>query len=397
MKTILYESVIGYFLVNFQQINSSLNKSSKVETSTGTADGKIFEFKIASFAPYNSIEHTVWNCKTLAFGRPSSFLIEFLSRSFFNLSPNLWIIDPVLGLIIKKLLGIEAIYDMSAISFSRNFREQLSVFSRAIGFSQKKIAYNCSREKIKEEKNITDKFIVQTNMLIQNIDDDIRSLREICNSWFGLIYIEIPFLKIETFSFCLLLKYLILNRFSKKKCLEEINALTLNEEKSIQLFNSVRGNPYRISGEFNEKILIVIITQIIDLMDLRRTLHSYLRTKVKETIPNLYYLVGEYLSASLLSKSGSLRNLAKSPSSSLQILGSEKALFKALKNHANTPKYGILFNSKFVLKSSQEKRAKMSRSLANKCSLAIKIDYFSTVHTVCYGKQFKLELDKQLC
>jgi len=43
-----------------------------------------------------------------------------------------------------------------------------------------------------------------------------------------------------------------------------------------------------------------------------------------------------------------LVNLAKYPSSTLQILGAEKALFRALKTRGNTPKYGIIYHSTFI-------------------------------------------------
>lgn len=57
--------------------------------------------------------------------------------------------------------------------------------------------------------------------------------------------------------------------------------------------------------------------------------------------PNLTALVGELVGARLIAHAGSLMNLAKSPSSTIQILGAEKALFRALKTKHDTPKYGV--------------------------------------------------------
>jgi nucleolar protein 58 len=56
--------------------------------------------------------------------------------------------------------------------------------------------------------------------------------------------------------------------------------------------------------------------------------------------PNLTYLVGDLIGARLISHAGSLMKLAKNPASTIQILGAEKALFRALKAKSNTPKYG---------------------------------------------------------
>ena len=53
---------------------------------------------------------------------------------------------------------------------------------------------------------------------------------------------------------------------------------------------------------------------------------------------------------------GSLTNLAKYPASTVQILGAEKALFRALKTKGNTPKYGLIFHSSFIGRASQKNK-----------------------------------------
>ena len=67
---------------------------------------------------------------------------------------------------------------------------------------------------------------------------------------------------------------------------------------------------------------------------------------------------------------GSLVNLAKYPASTVQILGAEKALFRALKTKGNTPKYGLIFHSSFIGRAKQRNKGRISRYLANKCSIA---------------------------
>jgi len=69
---------------------------------------------------------------------------------------------------------------------------------------------------------------------------------------------------------------------------------------------------------------------------------------MKAVAPNLTILVGELLAAKLIANAGSLINLAKLPSSTIQILGAEKALFRALKSKGNTPKYGLIYNASIV-------------------------------------------------
>ena len=94
--------------------------------------------------------------------------------------------------------------------------------------------------------------------------------------------------------------------------------------------------------------------------------------------PNLTALIGESVGSKLITHSGSLVNLAKYPASTIQILGAEKALFRALKMRTGkTPKYGLIFNSTFIGRAGVKNRGKISRYLANKCAIAARIDTFS--------------------
>lgn len=90
--------------------------------------------------------------------------------------------------------------------------------------------------------------------------------------------------------------------------------------------------------------------------------------------PNLTALIGELVAAKLISHAGSLINLAKQPASTIQILGAEKALFRALKSKKNTPKYGLIYNASIVGVAKNALKGKISRSLANKCALCVRYD-----------------------
>lgn len=91
-----------------------------------------------------------------------------------------------------------------------------------------------------------------------------------------------------------------------------------------------------------------MIIRVIELCKYREDLFEYLQQRMHSVAPNLSALIGEVVGARLISHSGSLVNLAKSPASTIQILGAEKALFRALKTRSNTPKYGIIFHSSFI-------------------------------------------------
>lgn len=86
---------------------------------------------------------------------------------------------------------------------------------------------------------------------------------------------------------------------------------------------------------------------------------------------------------------GSLTNLAKAPASTVQILGAEKALFRALKTKGNTPKYGLIFHSTFIGRAKQRNKGRISRYLANKCSIATRIDAFMDQATSVFGEKMR--------
>jgi nucleolar protein 56 len=93
---------------------------------------------------------------------------------------------------------------------------------------------------------------------------------------------------------------------------------------------------------------------------------------------------------------GSLTNLAKAPASTVQILGAEKALFRALKTKGNTPKYGLIFHSTFIGRAKQRNKGRISRYLANKCSIATRIDAFMDSATNVFGEKMREQVEERL-
>ena len=114
--------------------------------------------------------------------------------------------------------------------------------------------------------------------------------------------------------------------------------------------------------------------EVIQMTEYRATLYEYLKNRMTAVAPNLTVLVGELVGARLIAHAGSLLNLSKQPASTVQILGAEKALFRALKTKHDTPKYGLIYHAQMVGQSSQKCKGKASRWLAAKAALAIRVD-----------------------
>merc|ERR1712232_311817 len=100
--------------------------------------------------------------------------------------------------------------------------------------------------------------------------------------------------------------------------------------------------------------------------------------------------------ARLISHAGSLLNLAKHPSSTVQILGAEKALFRALKTKKQTPKYGLIYHASLVGQSAPSLKGKISRVLAAKLSLCCRVDALGDQTEPTLGREFKEYVEKRL-
>jgi nucleolar protein 56 len=122
--------------------------------------------------------------------------------------------------------------------------------------------------------------------------------------------------------------------------------------------------------------VLSLASAISDLMRESHLLEEYLDKTMKAYCPNLTYLAGSLIGGKLLREAGSLKRLAMMRSSTIQLLGAEKALFRHIRTGAKPPKYGYLLQHQLVQKAKRQDRGKAARALADKIFLAVRIDYF---------------------
>lgn len=157
--------------------------------------------------------------------------------------------------------------------------------------------------------------------------------------------------------------------------------------------------------EISESDLIhihLLTDQVISITQYRTELYEYLRNRMAAIAPNLTALVGELVGARLIAHAGSLLNLAKHPASTVQILGAEKALFRALKTKHDTPKYGLIFHASLVGQAPQKLKGKMARMVATKAALSIRLDALadadskSSLESATIGIESRVKLESRL-
>lgn len=148
--------------------------------------------------------------------------------------------------------------------------------------------------------------------------------------------------------------------------------------------------------EDDEMHIKTLARSVQEISDYRQNLAEYLKNRMAAIAPNLTVLIGELVAAKLISHSGSLMNLAKQPASTIQILGAEKALFRALKTKKNTPKYGLIYNASIVGQAKTQLKGKISRTLANKCALCSRFDALGENQDGKLGSDSRAFMEKRL-
>jgi len=179
--------------------------------------------------------------------------------------------------------------------------------------------------------------------------------------------------------------------------LHELAAVVDDDESVAQaIINAARTSMGRDLSAADMEIVMAFAKRTASLAAYRKQLSNYLGSRMNQVAPNLAALIGDTVGARLISKAGSLTNLSKYPASTVQILGAEKALFRALKTKGNTPKYGLIYHSSFIGRTGQKSKGRISRFLANKCSIASRIDNFSETPTSKFGEALKRQVDERI-
>ena len=112
------------------------------------------------------------------------------------------------------------------------------------------------------------------------------------------------------------------------------------------------------------------------IYNLKKGQQEYLEKLMREECPNLTEIASVFIGAKLIAYAGSLKRLSEMPASTIQLLGAEKALFRHMRTGAKAPKYGILFQHPLIGKINKKNYGKVARALADKISIAAKVDYF---------------------
>ena len=231
-------------------------------------------------------------------------------------------------------------------------------------------ALELSSSKISEVSSSPDLHITQAINTLDETDKIINGVSSRLREWYGLHFPELDNIidSINGYS------QIVLSGKRENISKEDFEKAGFPESK-VEMLSLVREKSR--GGGMTEKNLAIVQTlakQILDLFDLRKTIEEHVDAQMKEEAPNLSAVLGTAVGARILARAGSLNKLATMPASTIQVLGAEKALFRALKTGSNPPKHGIIFQHAIVHAAPRWQRGKIARAVAAKAAIAARVD-----------------------
>lgn len=267
---------------------------------------------------------------------------------------------------------------------------------KSSGVAQLGLGHAYSRAKVKFNVHRVDNMIIQSIALLDQLDKDINTFSMRIREWYSYHFPELVKIVPENYMYAKVAKFIKNRKDLCEESLPGLEEITMDSAKAQAIIDASKSSMGMDISVVDLLNIEMFAARVISLANYRKELAVYLKTKMVDVAPNLATLLGEQVGARLIAHAGSLTNLAKYPASTIQILGAEKALFRALKTKGNTPKYGLLYHSTFIGRAGARNKGRISRYLANKCSIASRIDCFAEQPTHIFGDKLRQQVEDRL-
>merc|ERR1711981_725647 len=372
---LLFESASGYGLFKVNK-ESDISEVDDIQKLLGdcSAEKAGKYLSLEKFQPIRDTAEALQCATALVESKISKPLKKLLKKV--DSSEELMVADAKLGQLIKEKFSIQCVFNRRTEELMRVVREHLTELAgssvttdEATGMALG-LAHSLSRYKLKFSPDKVDTMIVQAISLLDDLDKELNNMMMRMREWYGWHFPEMTKIVTDNLAYARTVRAMGLRSNAKTTDFSGV----LPEEIEEQLKESAE---LSMGCEISEEDLLTVFhlaDRVIELCEYRAKLYEYLKNRMEAIAPNLTMLVGELVGARLISHAGNLVNLAKHPASTIQVLGAEKALFRALKTKSDTPKYGLIYHASLVGQSSAKNKGKMSRMLAAKAALAVRYD-----------------------
>ncbi len=297
----------------------------------------------------------------------------------------------------SQKLGFEA--EFRASDAERGLRERLDELGVELGILSHpkelhqlshRVSEHLTRRRVSKALAERETHISQAVHLLANLDKALNALCSNLREWYGVHFPELSRLVADHETYARIIAELGGREGIEAERLKRIGIPAERSERIASSAHFSLGAPLR---ESDLEALRELAERILNLYEYRRHLEDYLSALMEEVAPNLSRVAGPILAAKLVEKAGGLKRLAMMPSSKIQLLGAEKAMFRALRRGAKMPKHGLIFQHPLIHRSPRALRGKASRLLASKLALAARADAFTGASI---GDRLRDELEREL-
>ena len=393
---VLYEAPAGYMV--FKVLGSAKAHGSSIPDLHASFAADPSEIvKLHAFHKFEDTTEALAAATAIVDGKLDKSLRRLLKKNIKGDDAVLGTADSKLGQAIKKKLGIQCVNDNLSMELLRGIRGSLSSLLPALSEKDRSamslgLSHSLSRYKLKFSPDKVDTMIVQAINLLDELDKEVNTYAMRVREWYGWHFPEMARIINDNIDYAkCVLKAGVRTNFKHTDfsdiLLPDVEE-TLKETCEISMGTEV--------SEDDIANVKALCTQVIELSAYRTKLFDYLKNRMAAIAPNLTVMVGELVGARLIAHAGSLMNLAKAPASTVQILGAEKALFRALKTKHDTPKYGLIYHASLIGQSAQKNKGKVSRVLAAKTALAIRVDALGEHEEATIGYECREKVEARM-
>ncbi|XP_075049767.1 nucleolar protein 56 [Mixophyes fleayi] len=400
---VLYEHAAGYALFSVREVEEIGMLLPQVEESLLNI-GKFNNIvKLAAFSPFKSAQSALENVNAISEGVLHEDLKLLLETNMPAKKKKalLGVSDSKIGAAIQEELKITCQTGGVVAEIIRGIRLYfhslvMGLTAQSASKAQLGLGHSYSRAKVKFNVNRVDNMIIQSISLLDQLDKDINTFSMRVREWYGYHFPELIKIVADNYTYCRMAKFIGNRKELSEEKLEDMEEIVMDGAKAQAILDASRSSMGMDISPIDLINIESFSSRVISLSEYRKGLQTYLQSKMSQVAPSLSALIGEVVGARLISHAGSLTNLAKYPASTVQILGAEKALFRALKTKGNTPKYGLIFHSTFIGRAAAKNKGRISRYLANKCTIASRIDCFSEIPTSVFGDKLREQVEERL-
>jgi len=399
---VLYEHAAGYALLSVKEFEEVGMLLPQVEASVTDLSRFNSIVKLVGFAPFKNALAALENVNSISEGIIHEDLQLFLQSHIPKPKKVvLGVSDAKLGASINEALSINCTHVGAIPEIIRGIRFHFhnlvkGFTSTSSGVAQLGLGHSYSRAKVKFNVHRVDNMIIQSIALLDQLDKDVNTFSMRIREWYSYHFPELVKIVPENYMYAKVAKFIQNRKTLSEESLEGLEEIIMDSSKAQAILDASRSSMGMDISPVDLLNIEMFAGRVVALADYRKQLAGYLRSKMEGVAPNLASLIGDQVGARLIAHAGSLTNLAKYPASTVQILGAEKALLRALKTRGNTPKYGLLFHSTFIGRAGAKNKGRISRYLANKCSIASRIDCFSENPTHIFGDKLKQQVEDRL-